>query len=575
MNSAQKTTMHIIGCVIAAICLIVGCGGENPLEEPAILKENAMLGEMKVPDTVAAAPAMPAEGTPYVKEIGYYSDWRRTKPIADAVLAGDTIYLKIVFSEPMQHVAADDKTARPVIYYKIGKQLTRFKIAAVGARGEDFTAGYCKPQGKTAGNVYVSKYTVRPADVGAFRIAVGKKSVDAEGNEMAAFYTDSAKLELGVPLTVSEVGYYRNYQLTHRLTAGSTVVPGETVYTKVVFSEAMAHIVGEGEGARPVLGFLLNETQTQYRVRASGKLASGECKPKGKDLTTWVCKWTVDAGSGGTFTLKVGEASESQTGVRLGADYLQVPPLQVGVGEITLSNAAVAENEVPGTVIGAFSYGRVASPSYRIADSQSDMLFSVDASGQLLTRISFDYEKGSVYSIVIEETVTGRRESFQVEILDVNEPPTDLSISGSSFTEGAGVGTRIGDLSVADADRGDSHTFRLLEGDTYFEIVGRTLKLLEAPLGSQEIEIEVSDKGGLLYSERFTIELRRSEPASGTSEPSEPSEDPDVAPDSTGDDILDSANDDTPDVEVDPNRDSDGDGVPDNKDKEPNNPFDA
>ena len=58
-----------------------------------------------------------------------------------------------------------------------------------------------------------------------------------------------------------------------------------------------------------------------------------------------------------------------------------VPPVQVGVGEIELSTATVAENAGPGTLIGKLSYPRVVSPSYRIVDTESAALFSIDASG--------------------------------------------------------------------------------------------------------------------------------------------------------------------------------------------------
>ena len=81
---------------------------------------------------------------------------------------------------------------------------------------------------------------------------------------------------------------------------------GDTVYTKVVFSAPMTHVPGDDAAARPVLSFVLNETQTQYSVLERGRFASGECKPKGKDLTTWLCKWVVGAEDGGTFTVKVG-----------------------------------------------------------------------------------------------------------------------------------------------------------------------------------------------------------------------------------------------------------------------------
>ena len=410
----------------------------------------------------------------------------------------------------MTFTAADDNTARPILHYQIDGQRTRYRIAKHGASGADFQSGDAKPKGSGT-QTFVCKYTVPAETTGTFKTAVGKLSTDTDGNPLAKFYVDTQKLQLGTPIavtrpTVTSVGFYSDWQLNRRI--GWVVEPGDTVYTKVVFSEPMTHVAGDDAAARPVLSFLLNEMQTQYRVLTSGKMASGDCKPKGKDLTTWLCKWTVGAEDGGTFTVKVGKASTSQTGVGLAEAYVQRPPVQVGVGEIELSNTTVAEHAAPGTVIGELTYPRVTSPSYRIVDRESDALFAIDASGQLLTKVAFDYETVSEYSVEVEETTSGRLETFEVEILDVNEAPTDVSLSGTTFYESDGIGTRIGEIGVADPDRDDSWTFVLLAGSDYFEIVGNTLQLLQPlPSSSQAIEIRVTDSGGLVYRESFTITL--------------------------------------------------------------------
>ena len=121
---------------------IIGCGGDEVAEEVPENTAAGMMGAMKVPDAVAAAPTVPGVGMPFVKAVQYFHDWKLTKEIQGKVSVGDTIFVKIVFSEPMKHVVADDTSARPILYYRRSEkdaQLVRFKVAAHGAGGENLS----------------------------------------------------------------------------------------------------------------------------------------------------------------------------------------------------------------------------------------------------------------------------------------------------------------------------------------------------------------------------------------------------------------------------------------------------
>lgn len=185
------------------IVTIIGCGETEEETITADLTGDtatavSTIGEMKVlPDAAPGAPsAVPTDGTPYVKSVGYYSDWQLTEKLSGAVAQGKTIFVKIVFSEPMQFKPADDNAARPILYYRVGKEQSRFKAAKHGASGEDFTSGDAKPlQGGT--DDYVCKYIV-PADAsGNFRVEIGKFNADLDGNNLPAFYTHNEQLQLG------------------------------------------------------------------------------------------------------------------------------------------------------------------------------------------------------------------------------------------------------------------------------------------------------------------------------------------------------------------------------------------
>ena len=187
-------TISVSVFLLAVGMALIGCGEvEDPLTTPTQPDNRVpgILGETKRPEVTAAAPQAPGVGVPFVKKVRYYADWKLTKEVASVVAPGTTLFVKVVFSEPMQHIAADDKKARPILYYKVDNTLTRFRVAQHRARGADFVSGDAKPLGNGTDD-YICK--VKVPDNGVFTIAVGKKSVDQQGKTLAAFYTHKEKL---------------------------------------------------------------------------------------------------------------------------------------------------------------------------------------------------------------------------------------------------------------------------------------------------------------------------------------------------------------------------------------------
>ena len=178
---------------------LIGCGAaeEDPLEPSAPEQTHNDINSTQM-SAVPAAPPAPTDGTPFVKEVGYYRDWKLTQPLTGTIPPSTTLYTKVVFSEPMQHLPATDNTARPILYYRINQQRTRYRIAAHGARGQDFVSGNAKPRG-TSTQTFICKYTVQPDDTGTFRLEVGRRSADGHGNPLAAFYVHSSTLQLEQP----------------------------------------------------------------------------------------------------------------------------------------------------------------------------------------------------------------------------------------------------------------------------------------------------------------------------------------------------------------------------------------
>ena len=139
----QIETIGLLWVLVVSV-FIFGCS-ETPEPITAETKSVSTLAEAKMP-AVAAAPQAPNVGRPFVKEVGYYTNWKLTKEIKGNVVPGKTIFVKVVFSEPMKHTVADDKKARPIFYYKVDGKLTQFRVVERKARDEDFVSGDMKPQ---------------------------------------------------------------------------------------------------------------------------------------------------------------------------------------------------------------------------------------------------------------------------------------------------------------------------------------------------------------------------------------------------------------------------------------------
>ncbi len=275
--------------VLLITAAFIGCG---ETEETVETNENPVtMGSLKWQEEVPAAPQAPDATVPYVKSVEYFSDWKLTKPLIGRATHGITIYTKVVFSKPMRHFVADDKSVRPILYYKIDKKLVRYRMAAHGARGEDFASGDAKPlHGGT--DDYICKYVV-PADVtGAFTLAVGKFSLDISGKKLAAFYTHSRSVLLGKPPKIS---YYRDSNLTIPLTG--LVEVGSTIYGKVVFSGKVPIVVGDTPDARPLIFFHVGPKNLQCRIKPRRmrieNLQSGEAKPYKNTNNSFICKYVV------------------------------------------------------------------------------------------------------------------------------------------------------------------------------------------------------------------------------------------------------------------------------------------
>ena len=103
-----------------------------------------------------------------------------------------------------------------------------------------------------------------------------------------------------------------------------------------------------------------------------------------------------------------------------------------------------------------------------------------------------------------------------LNVENVNDPPTSLSISASTFDENTAGRSVIATLVNSDIDAGDSHTYTLVSGvgatnNSAFTIDGDQLRIADSPdfetKNSYSIRIQTQDSGGLTFEKAFTLSV--------------------------------------------------------------------
>lgn len=137
--------------------------------------------------------------------------------------------------------------------------------------------------------------------------------------------------------------------------------------------------------------------------------------------------------------------------------------------------------------------------------------FTIDGN-RLKAKVKLTKLRYSVRVRVTDE-YGGTREFIIIIILvSVNKAPTNITISGSSVSEGSANGTDVGTLSAVDSDSGDTHTWTLVSNPgNKFKITGNKLQvngtLDYETQKSYALRIKVTDKGGLTYTKTIVVTI--------------------------------------------------------------------
>ncbi|MBE9256247.1 cadherin domain-containing protein [Dolichospermum sp. LEGE 00246] len=189
---------------------------------------------------------------------------------------------------------------------------------------------------------------------------------------------------------------------------------------------------------------------------------------------------------------------------------------------LTLSTSTVAENQAIGTVVGnltttdpdtanTFTYSLVTGTG-----ATDNSLFTI-TNNQLTTNSVFDYETKNSYSVRVQTTDQGGlsfEKQLTIGVSNVNETPTNLTLSNTTIAENQAIGTVVGNLTTTDPDTANTFTYSLVSGtgatdNSVFTITNNQLKTnsvfdFEAK-NSYGIRVKTTDQGGLSFEKQLTI----------------------------------------------------------------------
>ncbi|NBU72827.1 MAG: phosphatidylinositol-specific phospholipase C domain-containing protein [Bacteroidetes bacterium] len=199
---------------------------------------------------------------------------------------------------------------------------------------------------------------------------------------------------------------------------------------------------------------------------------------------------------------------------------------QAKTERLSLSQTSISENVPLGEVLGtlvdplnpniAGSYRFVSGPS-----SEDNSRFRIEGN-KIRTAAPLNHEAKSVYSVRVRQNGVARERAFTLNITDVDEPPTRVSLVNKQ-TGTVVAGAVVGTLSASDPDLGETFTFALApgRGDTdnqRFTIVGNEIRAA-VPLrlrqsDSYSIRVRAVDSGGLAVESGLVV---RGNPPPGSS----------------------------------------------------------
>lgn len=195
--------------------------------------------------------------------------------------------------------------------------------------------------------------------------------------------------------------------------------------------------------------------------------------------------------------------------------------------EIVLSNTSVSESASVGDVVGALSAKDADGDpitGYAMAENPFFDLVNENGAWRIKLKAEVDYETVLQRQHTLKITATdGTRVSAvhdsTVRVVNANEAPTDIVVTGGTIGDNAILGATVATLAGQDPDRGDQLTYTIVDetgaaeyNHPYFGISGSEIvvksDLSNAPIDvGLPVYVKVTDASGLFYVKEVTLNV--------------------------------------------------------------------
>ena len=125
--------------------------------------------------------------------------------------------------------------------------------------------------------------------------------------------------------------------------------------------------------------------------------------------------------------------------------------------------ASITATDVDSSAVNSFTYSLISGNGTNDADNSS---FTISGPS-LVTSGTFNYETKSSLKVYLQvnDGVASYAKALTLTVSDVNETPTDISLTSTRVVENVPVGTQVGTLSTTDPDSGNTFTYSLVSSN--------------------------------------------------------------------------------------------------------------
>ncbi len=392
--------------------------------------------------------------------------------------------------------------------------------------GQIFSLSENSPFGTGVGNVLASDPGASPP--------LDTLTYSLTNNPGNAFAIDGSTGQLTV-LTPGAL----NFETTPQIVVGVSVMDGRgAVATQTI----VVQVTNVNEA--PTNLTLTNNIVLENLTSGSAVGTFNSTDPDQTNTFTYTLVTGTGSNDNGSFTLSNGQLltattfdfdvktsysirvrSTDQGGLSIERQFtLTVTNVNEAPTNLLLSSTSVTENNAPNTNIGTLT---ATDP-----DSGNTFLFSLVTGTGSTDNASFSILGNSLrilptahfatknsYSIrlqVADQNGLTFQKQFTINVLKLNEAPTDISLSATTLAENNVPSAEIGILNATDADAGSTFTYSLVPGlgstdNASFTISGNSLKIIpSADFETQKtysVRIRVTDQGALFFEESFNISV--------------------------------------------------------------------